>query len=104
MYTDTGHEIYLLSFLQLNFEQFMNGFLVIQGIHDGQVDDTAQVHQVSFCPVFDALLGLSNYADIGQLQVIMKRHMYADLLHRLTHLIPPLTLTLHPSLHQESPP
>jgi len=51
---------YLLTFLKLDFQKFVNGFLVVESVHDGQVDNSAQINQVGFSPVLDSFLGFRN--------------------------------------------
>ena len=46
----------LLSFLQLDLEQLMHRFFVIQRVHDCKVDDTPKIDEVRLCPVLDAFL------------------------------------------------
>lgn len=50
---------YLLSLLDLHLEKLVHSFLVVQRIHDSQVDDSTQVDEVRLgavlnpCLVFD---------------------------------------------------
>ena len=50
-----------MPFLQLDLEQLVYGFFVVEGVHDCEVDDTAKVDQVRLCPVFYALFFLDGY-------------------------------------------
>ncbi len=54
-------ETYLFAFFELNLEKFMNGFFVVQGIHDREVDDTTQVREICRRAVLNAFLFLDNY-------------------------------------------
>lgn len=47
---------YLLTLLQLNFQQLVDGFLVVEGIHDGQIYHPAQINEIRFSKVFNTLL------------------------------------------------
>lgn len=44
---------YLFALLELDFEQFMDRFLVVQGIHDSEVDRSSQIHQVGLGAILD---------------------------------------------------
>ena len=60
---------YLLSLLQLDFEQLVHGFFVVQGVHDREVDHSPQVDQVRLSPVFDAFLFFNGCATSSQQHV-----------------------------------
>ena len=47
---------YLFILLQLSVQQLVDGFLVVKGIHDGQIDHPAQIYEIRFGVVFDTLL------------------------------------------------
>lgn len=47
---------YLLPFLDLHLEKLMYSFLVVQGIHDSQVDDSTQVDEIRLCAVLNTRL------------------------------------------------
>ena len=47
---------YLFTLLQLNFQQLVDSFLVVEGIHDGQIDHPAQIDEIRFGAVFNTLL------------------------------------------------
>ena len=47
---------YLLPLLDLHLEKLMYSFLIVQGIHDSQVDDSAQIDEIRLCTVLDARL------------------------------------------------
>ena len=49
-------KLYLFALLQLNFQQPVDGFLVVKGIHGDQTNHPAQFDQVRFCTVFNTLL------------------------------------------------
>jgi hypothetical protein len=46
----------LFALLELNFKQLVDGFLGVEGIHDGQIDHPAQINEVRFGTVFNTLL------------------------------------------------
>ena len=46
---------YLLPFFDLNFQELVDSFFVIESIHDGEIDDTTQIDQVRFGAIFDRL-------------------------------------------------
>jgi hypothetical protein len=45
---------YLIAFLDLDFEELVNSFLIVKGVHDRQVDRPTQVDEVGLCTIFDA--------------------------------------------------
>ena len=47
---------YLLSFLNLNLQKLMYSFLIVERIHNGEVNNPAQIDQVGSSSVFDAFL------------------------------------------------
>jgi hypothetical protein len=47
---------YLFALLQLNFQQLVDSFLVVESIHDGQIDHPAQINEICFGTVFNTLL------------------------------------------------
>ena len=51
---------YLLPFFKLDFKQFVDGFFVIECVHDRQVDHSPKVYEICLCPILDAFLGFRN--------------------------------------------
>jgi hypothetical protein len=47
---------YLFALPQLNFQQLVDSFFVVEGIHDGQIDHPAQINEVRFGTIFNTLL------------------------------------------------
>jgi hypothetical protein len=47
---------YLFALLQLNFQQLVGSFLVVEGIHDGQIYHPAQINEVRFRTILNTFL------------------------------------------------
>lgn len=47
---------YLFTLLQLNFQQLVDRFLIVEGIHDSQIDHPPQINEIRFGTVFNTLL------------------------------------------------
>jgi hypothetical protein len=47
---------YLFALLQLNFQQLVDSFLVVESIHDGQINHPAQINEIRLGTVFNTLL------------------------------------------------
>ena len=50
-------KLYLFALVELDFQQLVDSFLIVEGIHDGQINRPAQINQVRFGMVFNSLLG-----------------------------------------------
>jgi hypothetical protein len=46
---------YLLPSFDLNFQELVNSFFLVESIHDCEIDDTTQVDQVRFGAIFNRL-------------------------------------------------
>jgi hypothetical protein len=57
-------ELNLITFFDLYFEELMYSFLVIEGIHNRQVDRSAQVHEIGLRTVFDAFFVCDHFVFI----------------------------------------
>jgi hypothetical protein len=53
---DKDRERYLFAFLELDFEKLVNGFFVVEGVHDGEIDGTTEVDEVGARLVLDTFL------------------------------------------------
>lgn len=69
-------ELYLFAFFELNLEKFMNGFFVVQGIHDREVDDTTQVREICRRAVLNAFLFLDNFFFVFLLRLGLLRPLF----------------------------
>ena len=47
---------YLLALLDLDLEKFVYCFLIVERIHDGQIDDPAEVDEVGLRSILNTLL------------------------------------------------
>ena len=47
---------HLFPFFDLDFEKFMDGFFVTEGVHDRQINNTAEVNKIGLCSVFNSFL------------------------------------------------
>jgi hypothetical protein len=45
-----------LAFFKLDSEKLVDSLFIVESVHDGQINDTAEVDQVRFCPILDAFL------------------------------------------------
>jgi hypothetical protein len=57
---------YLLAFIDLHFEKFVDGFFVVQCVHDREIDHTTQIYKICFCAIFDRLLGFGSCKEAQQ--------------------------------------
>ena len=52
---------YLLALLDLDLEKFVHCFFVVERVHNGQVDDPAEVDEVGLRSILDTLLFCHSY-------------------------------------------
>jgi hypothetical protein len=57
---------YLLAFIDLHFEKLVDGFFVVQCVHDREIDHTTQIHKICFCAILDRLLRFSSCKEAQQ--------------------------------------
>lgn len=73
---DGFRKTYFFTFLQLDLEQLVDSFFVIEGVHDGEVDGSAKVDQIRACFILDTLLVRNDCGrglDASTLSKLMRR-------------------------------